>query len=32
LLVQMGISPAEIIAELDKRHIVDHKVKQEKMV
>lgn len=32
LLVQMGISPAEIIAELDKRHIVEHKVKQEKMV
>ena len=32
LLVQMGITPAEIIAELDKRHIVEHKVKQEKMV
>lgn len=31
LLVHMGISPAEILAELDKRHIVDHKVKQEKM-
>lgn len=31
LLVQMGISPAEIVAELDKRHIIEKKVKQEKM-
>ena len=31
LLVQLGISPAEIVAELDRRHIIDHKVKQEKM-
>ncbi len=32
LLVQLGISPAEIVAELDKRHIIEKKVKQEKMV
>jgi phosphoribosyl-ATP pyrophosphohydrolase/phosphoribosyl-AMP cyclohydrolase len=31
LMVQMGISPDEIIAELSKRHVIDHKVKQQKM-
>ncbi len=31
LMVQMGITPAEIRAELESRHIIDHKVKQEKM-
>jgi len=32
LMVQMGIEPKEIIDELAKRHIIDHKVKQQKMV
>ena len=32
LMVQMGITPAEIEKELASRHIIDHKVKQEKMV
>ena len=32
LMVQMGIPPAEIEKELASRHIIDHKVKQEKMV
>ena len=31
LMVQMGISVEEIRAELASRHIIDHKVKQEKM-
>lgn len=31
LMVQMGIEPKEIIDELAKRHIIDHKVKQQKM-
>lgn len=31
LMVEMGISVDEIIDELSKRHIVDHKVKQQKM-
>ena len=31
LMVDMGITPEEIAAELDKRHVIDHKVKQEKM-
>ena len=31
LMVQMGISVDDIYAELASRHIIDHKVKQEKM-
>ena len=31
LMVQMGISVEDIRSELDSRHIIDHKVKQEKM-
>ena len=31
LMIEMGISLEEVTAELAKRHIVDHKVKQEKM-
>ena len=31
LMVQMGITPEEITRELEKRHVVDHKVKQERM-
>ena len=31
LMVQMGIAPRDIIEELAKRHVVDHKVKQERM-
>ena len=31
LMVQMGITPAEIRKELESRHVIDHKVKQEKM-
>ena len=31
LMVEMGISPNEIRKELAGRHVVDHKVKQEKM-
>ena len=31
LMVQMGISVEEIRGELASRHIIDHKVKQEKM-
>ena len=30
-MVQMGISVQDIRAELEKRHVVDHKVKQERM-
>lgn len=32
MMVEMGISPDEIRAELASRHVIDHKVKQEKMV
>ena len=32
LLVELGISPEEIRRELASRHVIDHKVKQEKMV
>lgn len=31
LMVEMGIEPKDVIAELAKRHIIDHKVKQQKM-
>ena len=31
LMVEMGIEPKEIFAQLASRHVVDHKVKQEKM-
>ena len=31
LMVQMNIAPKEIIAELAKRHVVDKKVKQQRM-
>ena len=31
LMVEMGISVAEVLAELASRHVIDHKVKQEKM-
>ena len=31
LMVEMGITPDEIFAQLAGRHVVDHKVKQEKM-
>lgn len=31
LMVQMGIDTKDVIAELAKRHIIDHKVKQQKM-
>ena len=32
MMVELGITPEEIRAELASRHIIDHKVKQEKMV
>ena len=32
LMVQMGITPEEVLSELAKRHVIDKKVKQEKMV
>ena len=32
LMVQMGISVEDIRNELGRRHVIDHKVKQEKMV
>ena len=32
LMVEMGISVDEVLAELASRHVIDHKVKQEKMV
>ena len=32
LMVEMGISLEDIRAELAGRHVIDHKVKQEKMV
>ena len=31
LMVEMGIEPKDIIDELAKRHIIDHKIKQQKM-
>ena len=31
MMVEMGISPEEVKAELASRHVIDHKVKQEKM-
>ena len=31
LMVEMGITPADVFAQLAGRHVVDHKVKQEKM-
>ena len=31
LMVQMGITLEDVTAELEKRHVIDHKVKQEKM-
>ena len=31
LMVEMGISVEDIRAELASRHVIDHKVKQEKM-
>ena len=31
LMVEMGITPKDIFAQLESRHVVDHKVKQEKM-
>ncbi len=31
LMVEMGIQPKDIFAQLESRHVVDHKVKQEKM-
>ncbi|MBR4441867.1 MAG: bifunctional phosphoribosyl-AMP cyclohydrolase/phosphoribosyl-ATP diphosphatase HisIE [Clostridia bacterium] len=31
LMVEMGITPADVFAQLASRHVVDHKVKQEKM-
>ena len=31
LMVQMGITVEDIARELEKRHVVDHKVKQERM-
>ena len=32
LMVEMGISVEDVLAELASRHVIDHKVKQEKMV
>ena len=32
LMVEMGITPDEVREELASRHVIDHKVKQEKMV
>ena len=31
LMAEMGIEPKDVIAELAKRHVIDHKVKQQKM-
>ena len=31
LMVEMGIEPRDVLAELEKRHVIDHKVKQQKM-
>jgi len=32
MMAELGITPDEIRTELASRHIIDHKVKQEKMV
>ena len=31
LMVQMGITIEDITKELEKRHVIDHKVKQERL-
>ena len=31
LMVETGIEPKDVIDELSKRHVIDHKVKQQKM-
>ena len=31
LMVEAGITPEDILKELESRHVIDHKVKQEKM-
>ncbi|MBQ3626035.1 MAG: bifunctional phosphoribosyl-AMP cyclohydrolase/phosphoribosyl-ATP pyrophosphatase, partial [Synergistaceae bacterium] len=31
LMAEAGIEPEEIMKELESRHVIDHKVKQEKM-
>jgi phosphoribosyl-ATP pyrophosphohydrolase/phosphoribosyl-AMP cyclohydrolase len=31
LMVEMGISPKDVLSQLASRHVVDKKVKQEKM-
>ena len=31
LMVELGISVEDITRELEKRHVIDHKVKQERM-
>lgn len=31
LMVQLGISVEDVTRELEKRHVVDHKVKQERL-
>ena len=31
MMVELGISCGDILAELKSRHVIDHKVKQEKM-
>ena len=31
MMVEMGISTDQVMAELASRHVIDHKVKQEKM-
>ncbi|MEE1284007.1 MAG: phosphoribosyl-ATP pyrophosphatase, partial [Acutalibacteraceae bacterium] len=31
MMVEMGITTEDILAELSSRHVIDHKVKQEKM-
>ena len=31
LMVELGIAVEEVLAELASRHVIDHKVKQEKM-
>ena len=31
LMIELGISVEDITKELEKRHVVDHKVKQERM-
>ena len=31
LMAEMNITPKEVISELSRRHIIDHKIKQQKM-